>query len=413
MATSSEWPFAPSSSDWLSVPALGRLGLACLLVACAGRSERLDARDRDGQAGGGGGRGVDSPVCGTTGGRASVGFEIRFEDRSQRITYLVERDDGSLIAHRSGKLLRIELDGSVSELALAPALEAALSNGEAVELAPRGQAALVSVSTSERLVFDLYQASLLSSFHAPNELDILGSEFSASGNLIVTTYGELGLDRQYPYEVDVRALDGSVRATSPYRGDRNPRVPASDDRIVWPPGSRSRTLLVTAMDQTELYSVDVPSEGGALRISDDGRVIGMHLYGNEIWHLIDGVLLPPYLPDAAASELSLAPGGDWTTFRHAAPARIHLMESGQWRVGSAVALEFVDSGDVSDHGDVVLGGEAENGERRVLLLDANLELKFVCAAAPSASYGPNVRFSHDGRRVIALFDDRLSVFGVH
>jgi hypothetical protein len=394
------------------LPKFARLALACSLVACAGRSERSDARDRDGQAGGGAGHGVDSTVCGTTGGRASVGFELRFEDRSQRITYLVERDDGSLIGYRSGTLVRIELDGSVSELQLAPELEAALASGESVEFAPRGQAALVALSVSERLVFDLYQPRLLSSFRAPNELDVLRSEFSASGNLVVTTYGELGLDRQYPSEVDVRALDGSVRATSPYRGDRNPRVPASDDRIVWPPGSSNRTLLVTSLDQTILYSVDVPSEGGALRISDDGRVIGMHLYGNEIWHLIDGVLLPPYLPDAAASELSLAPGGGWTTFRHAAPARIHLMESGQWRTGSAVALEFVDSCDVSDDGDVVVGGEAENGERRVLLLDSNLELQFVCAAAPSASYGPNVRFSHDGRRVIALFDDRLSVFGV-
>jgi hypothetical protein len=324
----------------------------------------------------------------------------------------VERDDGSLIVYRSGKLVRIELDGDVSELVLAPALEAALANGELVEIAPRGQAAFVPVSSSERLVFDLYEARLLSSFRPPNQLDILGSEFSASGNLIVTTYGELGLDRQYPSEVDVRALDGSVRATSPYRGDRNPRVPASDDRIVWPPGSKSRTLLVTSLDQTELYSIDVPSEGGTLRISDDGRVIAMQLYGNEVWHVIDGVLLPPHLPDDAASELSLAPGGGWTTFRHTAPARIQLMESGQWRVGSPVALEFVDSADVSDHGDVVIGGEAENGERHALLLDANLELQFVCVGAASESYGPQVRFSHDGSRVIALFDDRLSVFGV-
>jgi hypothetical protein len=394
------------------LPKLARLALACLLAACAGRSERYDARDRDGKAGGGGNHAVNSRVCGTTGSRASVGFEIGFAERSQRITYLVERDDGSLIAYRSGKLLRIELDGSVSEIALAPALEAALANGESVQLAPRGQAALVSVSSSERQVFDLYQARLLSSFGAPNELDILRSEFSDSGNLVVTTYGDLGLDRQYPYEVDVRALDGSVRATSPFRGDRNPRVPASDDRIVWPPGSSSRTLLVTALDQTILYAVDVPSEGGALRTSDDGRVIAMHLYSNEVWHLIDGMLLPPHFPDAGVSELSLAPGGEWTTFRHAAPARIHLLESGQWRAGSAVALESVDSCDVSDQGDVLLAGKAENGERQVQLLDANLELRFVCEGGTTEAYGPNVRFSHDGRRVIALFDDRLSVFGV-
>jgi hypothetical protein len=61
---------------------------------------------------------------------------------------------------------------------------------------------------------------------------------------------------------------------------------------------------------------------------------------------------------------------------------------------------------------VVVGGEAENGERQVLVLDANLKPQFVCIGPQSGTYGPNVRFSRDGRRVIALFEDRLSVFGV-
>jgi len=388
---------------------LARFVFACSLAACGGRSERLLS---EGDRGGAGRGNENASICGVESERENAGFEIVFTEASERISHLAERDDGSLIGFRNRALIRIDREGGVNALDLAPALAEALAGGESVTLAPHGRAALVAIDTSERLVFELDEPRLLSSFRAPDGLHLLSSAFSGSGELLTLTYGELGLYHSYPASLEVRRLDGSVVSTSLYRGKRDPDIPASDDRMVWPPGANGGELLVTTLNGTELYSVDVPSEVGAVRLSADGRVIAMHLYGNELWHLIDGALLPPYLPDATLSQLALAPGGSWTSFSHTTPARIHLFEAGEWRTGAAVALQSVAGIDVSDYGDVVVAGEADNGERRVLLLDANLEPQFSCAGPPSETYGPNVRFSRDGRRVIALFEDRLSVFGV-
>jgi hypothetical protein len=388
---------------------LARFGLACSLAACGGRSERLLP---EGERGGAGSGNEAASVCGVTSNRASAGFEIVFADQSQRISHLAEREDGSLIGFRNRELVRIDREGRVGAIELAPALAAALSGQKSVVLAPHGRAALVAIDTSERLVFDLDEPHLLSSFRAPDGLHLLSSAFSGSGELVTLIHGELGLYHSYPASLEVRRIDGSVVSSSLYRGERDPHIPASDDRMVWPPGANGEELLVTTLNGTDLYSVHVPSEVGALRLSADGRVIAMHLYGNELWHLIDGALLPPYLPDATLSELALAPGGRWTAFSHTAPGRVHLFEAGEWRTGAALTLDSVDDLDVSDYGDVVVGGESDNGERGVLLLDANLELQFTCAGPPSETYGPLVRFTRDGRRVIALFEDRLSVFGV-
>lgn len=386
-----------------------RLGLACSLAACGGRSERLLP---EGDSGGAGRGNASANVCGVESHRPNAGFEIVFTEGSQRISHLAEREDGSLVGFRNRELVRIDPNGEVSVLELAPELRAALAGQQSVSLAPHGRAALVSIDTSERLVFDLDEARLLSSFRAPDALHILGSEFSASGELLVLTYGAFGLYHSYPSLVEVRRLDGSVVSTSPYRGERNPRIPASDDRMIWPPGSGGGELVVTSLDQTELDTVAVPAQIAALRFSADASVLALHLYGNEVWHLVNGALLPPYLPDAAVSDLELAPGGRWSAFSHVTPGRVHLFESGEWRTGSALPLEHVNSLDVRDNGWVAVGGAAEDGTPSALVLDSQLAVQFVCSSEADAGTGVGVHFARDESRVIALFGDRLSVFSV-
>jgi hypothetical protein len=380
-----------------------------LLAACGGQSERLLS-----EAEGGGGRGQESAsVCGITGGRASAGFEIIFAEENERISHLAERDDGSLIGFRNRELVRIDRQGGVSTLALAPALAAALAGQESVSLSPHGRAALVAIDTSERFVFALDEPRLLWSFRAPDELHVLSSEFSASGELLVLTYGELGLYHSYPAAVEVRRVeDGSLVSTSLYLAKRDPQIPASDDRLVWPSGYGGGELLVTRLDQSELYAVQVPAQIAALRFSADASVLALHLYGNEVWHAVNGALAPPYLPDAGVADLELAPGGRWSAFSHATPGRVHLFESGEWRRGTPLPLELVNSLDVSDGGWVTVGGAAEDGTPSALLLDSELVVQFVCASESAAGSGAHVRFARDERRVIALFDDRLSVFSL-
>lgn len=384
--------------------------VACMLVACGGRSARIDAEDRE-NGGSGGRSGAVGPVCEQTGGRASDGFEIRFANASDRITSVVDRDDGSLIGYRAGNLVHVDRNGGVSALPFAPEFAKEIEGGTSSQLAPRGQALAVHTHRGEVSVLDGNGARLLSRITAPDGIDIIGFRFSGSGELLSLTYGDLGLDRSFPTTVEVRRLDGSVISSVPYEGPREPVIPASDDRMFWPPGASGRELWATTLDGVELYRVEVPTELVTLRVSDDGNTLVLALYGNEIWHVVDGEILPTYLPDAAVSQLKLAPGGRWSSFSHYAPARIHLFDSGEWLNGAALPLARVDGFDVSDDGFVIAGGEDENDGPRALLLDSNLDVQFTCSGT-SGDGTPTVRFTRDGRRAIAIFNDRLSVFGV-
>lgn len=383
--------------------------LTAALAACGGRSERVNVDD--GANGGNTGRpNTLGPVCGQTGGRASDGFELTFTQPSERITNLLDRDDGSFIGYRPGSLVRVDPNGGVSALPFTPELAGVIERGTSIRLAPRGQAVAVRTGSGEVAIFDGDGARLLSRIAAPDELDVIGFRFSESGELLSLTYGDLGLDRSYPSRFELRRLDGSVLSNLPYDGPREPLIPASDDRIFWPPGASGRELLVTELDGTELYRVAVHSELVSLKVSADGNALALALYGNEVWHVVDGELLPTYLPDAAVSELEMAPGGRWSSFSHYSPARIHLFDSGEWLTGAALPLERVDGFDVSDDGFVIASGVDENGVPRALLLDSNLGVAFTCSGTSGGT--PTVSFTRDGRRAIAAFDDRLSVFGV-
>jgi hypothetical protein len=387
--------------------AVATLALACALLACGGRSERIEGRGGDDRGGNGG----SATVCGVTGGRANGGFELTFTQWKDRISIFVERDDGALLAYRPYDFLRVERDGAITALDIAPPLRSALERSQSIGLSPRGQTLLLIQDWRDVFLFDGDGAEVRSSFSAPDGQNVLDTDFSDSGELVVVEYGEIGLERTFPMVLEVRHIDGRVISSTPPRRERA-LLPASDDQMIWRPSLEQTELSVTDLAQKELYRVDLGSGVGHLRASSDGKALILQLNANEVVHVENGVALPPYLPDAAVSDVRMSPRGHWSAFVHAFSGRVHLFEAGAWRTGTVLPFERIDSFDVSDRGDVVVGGRDAAGAPQLFLLDSDLSVEFSCAGSHLGDYGMSTRFSRDGERVLALLEDRLSVFSV-
>ena len=388
--------------------ALARVGLACVLAACGGRSQHSGANDGSGGAAGdSAGR---TPVCGHTGGRSGDDFEIPSGGTNTRLYNFVDRDDGSLLGFRGPTLVRLDRDGELEPFEGDRALTEAMASAQSLQIAPGGQALLARDAVGLS-VFD-GEGMLLAAFEAPPDTTLLRSSFSESGRLIQSVYGQVDPEHEHPELVELRALDGSVVSELLPR-ERNPIVPASDDSILWPAYPTESQLTVTDLTQTPLYDVELGAGVRLVRVSDDGTHLALQLDSADVTHVENGVASPPYTPDATVWDVKLAPGGRFSSFSQATPGRITLFDAGRWLRARALPLEYVNTFDVNDSGDVVVGGQDAEGRAHVLILDANLDVQFTCAGGPDdGAYSPSVRFTRDGRRAIALFNDRLTVFGV-
>ena len=382
------------------------------LVACGGQTDQSSSRDtRGGQpdaglGGSAGATGAALPLecAGPNGEPIAVdGFVLPWSDLPEPPQRSSFHHDGGFFAVGDRAVYVVSPAGMVQQSALVS------PTGEETPvlvypMSPAGDAFIARWQGSWPTVHDTHGnclGTIEPAVVTDGEGRHLGPEelrFSRSGHRVVVQVGAVTLDSFIAQYAQLHSLDGQLLVSVPLGAtEASVTAAASDEGVFVAIGAR---LTRYALDGQAEWEMQFESPVADYVVSPDGSRLTVELYAGWIAHVVDGRVERQYELDAPLrGGIAFSPSGVFSAAASLNPGRLMRFELGENLPAILLPVQYADTLDVSDDGDVAVGGEDEANATHVLLYAPDGSLRWDCRGPDETAYTA-VHFTDSGR---ALF----------
>jgi hypothetical protein len=188
--------------------------------------------------------------------------------------------------------------------------------------------------------------------------------------------------------------DGTVVSDVPAPGLRISRLAA--DRIVYALPSE---LVARRLDGTELWNANVDVQ--KLESAADLTILVPRFTAGQVTHFQGPRQISSTPVDGVVWNLAVAPGGRFSAAT--TKTALYVFQEGALAAEVRLPVAFANTLDVSDRGEVLVGGQGPRGEGSVLLYHWQGHLLWSeQVAIDRSAYRPDVRFAPGGDRFLVL-----------